>query len=355
MEKGLGMTCPSRFLRMKMGRREMIRLGGAAAAAGALGMGMGADAFASSAKKAAGSLFVPVVSGPGHVVKVHMKGMRSGMFPEPKASRIMVDKAVMTLSGESDPGRAWLRFIAPTDRVVLKINCLGTRMLSSMREVVYAIADAIRDVGVPDANILLLDMFASNMMGGRYDQQLNPRKMRVLAHNENTYHKTWVEAGPARARFSELLRWSTAVINVPPIKDHDLAGVTCTMKNMAFGTVEKPHLNHHVVNEAVARLYAHEEIRGRVRLNIVDGSRVLYDGGPKFRGSAHTLHECVYASTDPVAMDAIAFELIESLRAENNMRTLAQVGRPAKFLQMGADLGLGVADRKQIRLDAVEL
>ncbi len=330
----------------------MLKLGTAAAAAGALGLGT--DAIASSVGVSEESLLAPV-SGPGHVVKVHMKGMRSGMFPDPKASRIMVDKAVMTLSGERDPSRAWLKFITPADRVVIKVNCLGTRMLSSMREVVYAIAEAVRDAGVPDANILILDMFASNMLGGRYDQQPNPKRMRVLAHNENTYHNTWVDAGPARARFSDLLRWSTAVINVPPIKDHDLAGVTCTMKNMTFGTVEKPHLNHAVVNEAVAHLYAHEEIRGRVRLNLVDGSRVLYDGGPKFRGSSHALHECIYAGTDPVAMDAIAFELIESLRAENNLRTLAQVGRPAKFLQIAQNLGLGVADRKQIRLETVEL
>lgn len=325
----------------------MIKLGTAAAAAGAIGLGRPAGAL--------GAVSRVDVSGPGRVVKVHMKGMRSGMFPDPGASRIMVDKAVSTLAKESDPGRAWLKFVSPTDRVLIKVNCLGTRMLSSMREVVYAIADAVRDVGVPDANIVILDMFASNMMGGRYDQQTNPRKMRVIAHREDSYQKSTITAGPAKARFADLLLWSTAVINVPPIKDHDLAGVTCAMKNMTFGTVEKPHLNHHVVNEAIAHLYAREEIRGKVRINIVDGSRILYDGGPKFAGSAHALHECIYATTDPVAMDAVAHELIETLRAENKMKTLAEVGRPAKFLSMSQDFGLGVADRKLIQLETVEL
>ena len=293
------MSCKNTYQKSAVGRREMLRLGTAAVAAGALGIGpkpvFGKESVISP---------LPPVSGPGHVVKVHMKGMRSGMFPDPKASRVMVDKAVTALTGETDAGRAWLKFIAPTDRVLIKINCLGTRMLSSMREVVLAVADAVRQAGVPDANILLLDMFASNMMGGRYDQQKNPRKMRVIAHNEAGYQKGWIQAGPAKAKFSDLLLWSTAVINVPPIKDHDLAGVTCTMKNMTFGTVEKPHINHRIVNEAIAHLYAREEIRSRVRLNIVDGSRILYDGGPKFRGSSHALHECIYATADPVAMDA---------------------------------------------------
>ncbi len=284
-----------------------------------------------------------------------MPGMRSGLFPDPVSSRIMVDKAVCALAGETDPGRAWLKFIKPTDRVLIKINCLGTRMMSSMKEVVLATADAVREAGVPDANILILDMFASNMMGGRYDQQTSPTKMRVIAHKNGTYRSSWVEAGPARARFSDFYLWSTAVINLPPIKDHDLAGVTCTMKNMTFGTVEKPHLNHAKVNEAIAHLFAHDEIRSRVRLNLVDGSRILYDGGPKFQGSSHALHECIYATCDPVAMDTVAHELIENLRKENKMKSLEAVGRPPRFLKMAEDFGLGIADRAKIRLDTIEL
>lgn len=332
-----------------MNRREALKhCAAAAAAVGTMGVvPRGLFAGESSAPNPP--------AGPGHVVKVHMAGMRSGMFPDPAMSRQMVDKAVCALAEETDPGRAWLKFIKPEDRVLIKINCLGTRMLSSMREVVFAVADAVREIGVQDANIVILDMFASNMMGGRYNQRTAASKMRVLAHKEGTYQKSWIKAGPARARFSDYYLWSTAVINVPPIKDHDLSGVTCTMKNMTFGTVEKPHLNHATVNESISHLFAHDEIRSRVRLHIIDGSRILYDGGPKFSGSSHALHECIYASCDPVAMDTVAHELIETLRVENNMKSLAAVGRPPRFLQMAEDLGLGIADRRKIRLDTIEL
>lgn len=344
------MGCPGKETTNRLGRRELLKLGAATAAAGALGLG---------AKPAEREQFVtrphPPVSGPGRVVKVHMPGMRSGMFPDPKASRVMIDRAVAALANEKDAGRAWRRIVTPSDRVVIKVNCLGTRMLSSMREVVYAVADAVREAGVPDANIMILDLYASNMMGGRFTQQRNPKKLRVVGHKDEGYSQGWIKAGPARAKFSDYLLWSTAVINVPPIKDHDLAGVTCTMKNMSFGTVEKPYVNHRVINEAVAHLYAREEIRSRVRINIVDGSRVLYDGGPKFRGSSHILHECIYASTDPVAMDAVATELIEGLRKKNGLRTLAAVDRPPNFLKIAEELGLGVADPDHIHVEAIEL
>jgi uncharacterized protein (DUF362 family) len=330
-------------------RREALALG--------LGAGLGLLAARPAGLGALGSAGrgIARVPPPGHVVRVRMPGMRDGIFPRPDATRKMVDAAVAALAGETDPGRAWLNFVAPTDRVAIKVNCLGTRMVSTMREVAFAVADAIRDAGVPDANILVFDMFASNMMGGRYTVQSSPARMRVLAHADNPYQKAWRETGPARARFSDLLLRSTAVINVPPIKDHDLAGVTCCMKNMAFGTVEKPHLNHAVVNEAIARLWTLDEIRSRVRLNVIDGTAVLYDGGPKFNRAALVPHECVYATADPVAMDAIAYELIELLRAENGLKTLAEVRRPPRFLELAADLGLGVADRRLITLETIDL
>jgi uncharacterized protein (DUF362 family) len=328
----------------------------------ALALGLGAGLGLLTARPAGlGAALAPAtrpgarVPPPGLVVRVRMPGMRDGLFPRPDAARTMVDAAVTALAGETDPGRAWLAFVGPTDRVLIKVNCLGTRMVSTMREIAFAVADAIRDAGVPDASILVLDMFASNMMGGRYAVQSAPTRMRVLAHADNPYQKVMRETGPARARFSDLLLWSTAVINVPPIKDHDLAGVTCCMKNMAFGTVEKPHLNHAVVNEAIARLWTLEEIRSRVRLNVIDGSGVLYDGGPKFNRAGFVPHECVYATTDPVAMDAVAYELIELLRAENGLKTLAEVRRPPRFLELAAELGLGVADRRLVRLETIDL
>ncbi len=332
-------------------RREAIRVGSGALALSAIGF---SPPLRSEDNRRPGET-LPKASGPGHVVKVHMPGMRSSLFPHPVAARQLVDQSVCALAKETDPGRAWGKFLSSTDRVGIKINCLGTRMASSMQEVVFAIADSIRDFGIQDSNIVIFDMFASNMMGGRYTQQTNPTKMRILAHRNGTYQKSWIKSGPARAKFSDILLWTTAIINVPPIKDHDLAGVTCTMKNMSFGTVEKPHINHNTINESIPYLWALEEIRSRVRINIIDGSTILYDGGPKNNRSALVPHECVYATTDPVAMDAIAYELIELLRAENKMRTLAEVGRPPKYLELAQSMGLGIADRNLINLETVDL
>jgi uncharacterized protein (DUF362 family) len=289
------------------------------------------------------------------VVKVHMPGMRGNMFPHADAARVMVDRAVTTLTGLSDPGRAWQRFVRPDDRVGIKVNCLGTRLSSSMKEVAYAVAQAVRAIGVPDGNIAIFDQFPGNMMGGRYQAQKNPARLRVLINDDLGFESELKRTGAARARLAKTLTWATAIINLPPIKDHDLAGVTCAMKNMTFGTVEKPHVNHRVIHEAIPHLWALEEIRGRVRLNLVDGSFILYDGGPKHNPRAHAIHDSIYATTDPVAMDTIALELLDGLRRQNGLKTLAAVHRPATYLKLAQELGLGLAERDRIHLQTVEL
>ncbi|MBN2341608.1 MAG: DUF362 domain-containing protein [Deltaproteobacteria bacterium] len=338
-------------IKKKINRREAIKITAASITAATAATTLALSPAASAATSEA----TPAKTGPGHVVKVHMPGMRVGLYPHPDAARTMVDRAVCELSGEPDIKKAWFRFVSPNDKIGIKINCLGTRFISSMKEVVFSIVDSLRDAGVPSENMLIFDMFASNMMGGRYDQQPNPKKVRVLAHKSVEKYGDWVTAGPAKGRFTKLLLDCDSVINVPPIKDHDLAGVTCCMKNMTFGCVEKPHVNHNVVNETMAHLWAHEEISSRVKLNIIDGSAILYDGGPKANRRAIVPHESIYATTDPVAMDAIAYELIEGLRKENGLRTLNEVKRGPHFLKMAEELGLGVRDRKHIHLQTVDL
>jgi hypothetical protein len=88
---------------------------------------------------------------------------------------------------------------------------------------------------------------------------------------------------------------------------------------------------------------------------VADGSFAQYDGGPKQNPSAIVSHDSIYVCTDPVALDAVARELIDSLRAKNKMRSLEKSGRPATFIENAAALGLGIADLSKINVETVEL
>ena len=66
-------------------------------------------------------------------------------------------------------------------------------------------------------------------------------------------------------------------------------------------------------------------------------------------------HEALYASTDPVALDVIGWNLIENLRKENNLPTLKAAGREPSYLKAAAELGLGIFDTNKIRLRDVKV
>ena len=332
----------------RMNRREALKLGAAAATLG--------HPMVARVSRAGDVAIPPRPGSPGYVIKVHMPGMRGNRFPHADAARKMVDEAVCRLTGERDASRAFGHFVTPEDRVGLKINVVGGRMASTMKEVTDAVVDGVRAAGVPDGQIMIFDQFGGNMKGARYLWQERPGILRTLNHDAIGYEREWLRSpGGGRAKLSKALSWATAIINLPVLKDHDLAGVTCTMKNMVFGCVEKPHLMHQDIHTALPHFYAMEEIRGKVRVHIVDGSFCLYDGGPHYKGSAHTTHDSVYATTDPVAMDTIALEVVETLRAANGFKSLAEVGRPATYLKLAEKLGLGIGERRRIYLDTIDL
>ena len=103
-------------------------------------------------------------------------------------------------------------------------------------------------------------------------------------------------------------------------------------------------------------MYAQDVIKSRVRLNIADGFKVMADGGPLWkRPEMVKVHEAVYVSTDPVAMDTIGWEVVEKLRAELNLKTLTEAGREPAYIKAAADLGLGVGERSKISLKEVAI
>jgi uncharacterized protein (DUF362 family) len=334
-------------------RRSAIKIGAGATAAGMLGL----SAATVSGKDPADNVKPASFAVPGYVVCVHkpqMVGKRR--FPNAEAAQEMVHKAVCTLTGESDIGRAFGHFVKPDDRVGIKINVLGGRYACTMKEVTDAIVKGVKAAGVPEHNIMIFDQFGGNMRGARYRWQEKPDKMRVINHEVLGYEKEYTKTdGGGKGKFAKTLLWATAVINVPPLKDHDLAGITCAMKNMVFGCVERPAMMHTSYATALGHFYAHEKIRSRVKLIIGDGSFVLFDGGPKNNPKANVAHESVYATTDPVAMDAICAEVVESYRAKKNMRTLKAVRRPVVHLELAEKLGLGIANLSKIKLKTVEL
>jgi uncharacterized protein (DUF362 family) len=148
---------------------------------------------------------------------------------------------------------------------------------------------------------------------------------------------------------------ASAIINLPLLKDHDLAGISVALKNH-FGSINNPnkmHTDH--CTPYVADLNLMPAIRDKQRLIVCDALLVTFDGGPSFNPQHTARYGALLVGTDPVAIDAIGLQIIEDLRKRHGLEPIAAQARAPRYIAVAGRYGLGVADPAKIKTITVEL
>jgi uncharacterized protein (DUF362 family) len=338
-------------------------LAGAAAAAAGVSLLGSRTAFARTsadlaARPPAG--FVPLTM-PGKVVKVKKSGCleANGIYPKADDAKEMLRRALAELTGKSDLVEAAKLFVHPQDKVCVKVNGIALQNMATNKELVLPFVDAMIAAGVPPTNITMLEQYPGFMNGTRITAKSVPAGVSVVWHSNNDATMDWrdIPGTQRQTKFVRPLTESTALINFALIKDHSICGYTGALKNMTHGCSVNPQDFHeHHASPQIALMSAQDILRSRLRLCIIDGFKLMANGGPLYKQPQYvTPHEAVYVSTDPVALDAIGWDLVEKARAGFHLKTLTEEGRPPAYILAAADLGVGIADPAKITLKEVVL
>lgn len=304
--------------------------------------------------------FVPFAA-PGRIVKVHKAGslQPNGVYPQPEAAKEMLTRVLTELTGEKDLVAAVARFVNKADTVCVKVNGIALKNHATSKELVLPFLQAMIDSGVPAASITVLEQYGSFLAGTRINQSNVPAGVKVLVHNNKdaTMDERMIPGTGVRTKFVRVLTESTAAINFGLMKDHSICGFTGAMKNMTHGCQIVPHYFHtHHASPQIAMLFAQDVIKSRVRLNIIDAFQIMANGGPLDKQPQYRYpYESVFASTDPVAIDTIGWEIVEEYRKKAKLPTLTAEGREPAYIKAAADLGLGVHDRSKIQIKEVTI
>jgi uncharacterized protein (DUF362 family) len=339
----------------RLSRRLFV---GGAAAAAATASTIDAGAVPLAASPPAG--FTPFAA-PGRVVKVTKAGclMPNGFYPKEDDAKEMLTRAMTELTGKSDLATAVGQFVHKDDKVCVKVNGIAQQNMATNKELVMPFLEAMIASGVKPENITVLEQFANFFGGTRLTLTNVPKGVKVAIHGNGnaTMPERVIPGTGVKTQFVSALTDSTAVINFALIKDHSICGYTGMLKNMTHGCSINPHDFHaHHASPQIAMMYAQDVIKTRVRLCITDGFKVMCHGGPLWKQPQYVRpHESVYASTDPVAMDAIGWEVVEKHRADKGLKSLTDEGRPPAYIQTAGTLGLGIHERAQIQLKEVTL
>ena len=283
-----------------------------------------------------------------------------GTSSTPDSARVakLLDTAVENFAETADPVAPWKKIVRPNEVVGLKVNTIAGPGLSTHVILVQAICERLKQAGVQPGNIIVWDRWNRELERAGYTISTDSNNVRVMGTDSKDvgYDDSELSFGVAKSRLSKLLtRTCDCMINVPILKHHSGAGVTLALKNM-YGVNNNPQsLHDNNCCPGVADLYMLAPIREKFRFVVADAMTGCFEAGPGFKPQYAWKYNGLMVASDPVAIDYIAWQIIERKRAERGLKTLADAGTPPKYIAVAADAQhrLGTNDPNRITLREV--
>jgi hypothetical protein len=330
---------------------------------------------------------------PGQVASVHAEKCIDAATekPNPAVVREMMARGMRALTGDADARDAWARFITPADVVGIKVNCSGAPGIMSSPVVVAEIVRNLITVGVKPDAIWIYERFEEQIETVHYDRYVPPgvhiwtaetRRGSAESYDPLTYvETTFFDEDDTRSNLIRLVGTRfTKIVNVPNMKDHGAAGVTGCLKNIAYGNFSNVARSHagSVTNtySFIGTLAAVEPLRSRTVLQVMDGLRGIWHGGPFSPNPRFRFYpKRMLFGTDPVAIDRLLLDIIDDKRKaehavsvwdrspknlggdrehERNPNVNPFVREPG-HIEYAAHLGLGVYELDKIKVASVEV
>lgn len=295
----------------------------------------------------------------------------------PAVTRHLVDNLVRAVTGQASVAGAWRSLVSPQDRVGIKVSTAGAPYCVSHCGVVEAIVAGLELAGVPRKQIVVWDRDLENLRMAGFDgrsgytvRAIDPPRgydreatftapvLGKLIWGDLLFREKVRRTDGRRASESDQLsstshfatilsRNVTKVINVPVLTEEAGCGIAGALYNMTVPNIDnwRRFLQLDASNtESIASLYADEHIAPKVVLHVLDALVAQYAGGPGFQPNYAFHHETLYASRDPVALDAIGLRKLEEWRKPAK---LGPIGNRADWLKSAEQLGIGnfAADR----------
>jgi hypothetical protein len=315
-------------------------------AAPATATAVAAPATATTASLAGGPLpeivkFFPAV--PSKVIQTHHAGVWSNKTLVPGALRKMLDASITRLTGLNDAREAWAALFRPGDKIAIKVNTFSNSLIWTHYPLVKAVTDSLQEAGIPAEQITIFDAQNFELTTAGYPVNLDGPGVRCNGiFSDSSQEKTDVMGN--MINLGNVLKNCDALINIPVLKSHMMAGITFAMKNH-YGSFTSPSLLHSSDMREIAALNALPVIKNRTRLIIGDAlsANLRYANSYPY-WQEDWIGDSIFMSFDPVAHDTLGLQLLtrELEKVGGNPASLVGMATPA--LKYAVELGLGTND-----------
>jgi len=359
--------------RSGISRRKLIQKAAAGVAAGAIVTSLGRRVIAAEGGKGA-SVDSTGAAASGafeaKVVSVYSEKAFAGTSPDATVVAKMLDKAAETFKGGA-AADLWKSLFTADDVVGIKLNCIS-RSVKPNKELIDAVVANLKAAGVKENNIIVWDRFEDQLVRrARLKVNTGTEGVRIYGtektndslsgYDKDVYYESDVDTKEYRGETGNrslvskiVTKDCTKIVNLGVLKDHNVAGVSGCLKNIAFGAVNNTarfHREPMYCSPAIADIYAIPAVRQKTVLHILDALRVCYNGGPDCPNPAYIVpFSTIYVATDPVACDTIGLEVVVRLRKEHGLPDLNETSGHPVHIADAAKKGLGVGERAKIEL-----
>jgi hypothetical protein len=343
---------------------------------------------AAAGKAAPGEKFGVPGPYPGRVVEVRNKAMIRNGAKDRQAIKTTLARGMKELVGSDDAVDAWRSFFEPGDVVGIKMNPVGNPLANTTSELMLEVIAGLESAGVKKKDMLVFERYklefmdagmhkdvpdgvAWDGMGTRWD----PLQLDIKGYDPDEFVTMEVvgagqDPKDERSRRSHLglivTRRVNKIVMLPHLKDHGSAGITGALKNMSHGMVNNVNRSHstpdtNVCNTFIPTVVSHPIIRKKCVLQIMDGIKGVYQGGPHTKVEHPEWvweYNALFFATDPVALDHVEWRIIDAKRKQEKLPPVAATGkagldpletegfdiRQPQHIALAGNLGLGNFD-----------
>ena len=294
----------------------------------------------------------------------------------------MVDRMIEAVTGQSDVAKAWSSLVAPNDKIGIKISATGGEIFTTHHEVVDAIVDGLAAAGHPRHTIIVWDRSLDGIKEAGYQTGSEGYQLKAIRPRDG-YDPKAVYSAPLLGKliwgdleyrgdlgkreplsdtentssvshFSRIISSEvTKIINVPVMSNTEMNGIAGCLYNVTIPNIDnwrRFSQGRGFGAASIAEIYSNPLVSKKVVLNLMDGLIAQYAGGPQSQPFFSEHHATLYASKDPVALDAVVLKKLEEWRRRGS---LPAIGHMAEYVEAAAQIGLGNAAPERIQVKHV--
>lgn len=253
--------------------------------------------------------------------------------------REMIEDGVRLATRATTLEEAWSRLFKSDDVIAIKFNQVGYEAYGTTDVFAAQLVEVLKRAGIGPDRIMLIEVPT------RLAKTLGTRPA-VFGWSGGK-----VSFGSGEDELPAWLQEAGAIINVPFLKTHNLAGMTGCLKNLSHAMIRSPKLCHaNGCAPFVGDILALPQIRSKLRLHIVNALRATFDRGPVPRPETSWIHSGILVSTDPVATDHVGLDILNSERARHNLAPVGDRNGHLPYIHAATANKLGTDDQDYIDL-----